>query len=171
MREDHAHAVFVLHELRVSAALNELSTLQYADAVAADDGAKTVCDHDGGGTIFNFQQLINAPLHNYFTFTVESAGRLVKQHDLGPPDKATSNTQPLPLTATELRGGHAGADQSVVAILMHTSRDSFFISHVKSHLQVLDELVRVGGSGCGRDFFLSGRTLGRRLAQGYVRLN
>jgi len=86
MREDHAHAVFVLHELRVSAALNELSTLQYADAVAADDGAKTVCDHDGGGTIFNFQQLINAPLHTYFTFAVESAVCGVKQHDVGPPD-------------------------------------------------------------------------------------
>ena len=101
----------------MSAALNKPSALQDTNAVAADDGAETVGNHDGCGTLFGLEKLVDALLHNRLALTVQCTGCFVKQHHVGPPDEAAGDAKSLPLAATQLHGRHAGADQSIVAVL------------------------------------------------------
>ena len=101
----------------MSAAFDQPSVLQDTNAIASDDGAETVSHNDRCWTFFGLEQLVNALLHHRFTFTVERAGCLVKQHQLRPPNQASSDAKSLPLAATQLHGRHAGADQRVVTTL------------------------------------------------------
>jgi hypothetical protein len=83
----------------VSAALNQTPALQHANAVAADNSAQAVGNDYGRRPLFGLEKLVDAPLHNHFTFAVERAGRLVKQHNPRPSDQAAGDAEALSLTA------------------------------------------------------------------------
>jgi hypothetical protein len=104
----------------VSAAFNHTPALQHTNAVAADNCAEAVSNHDGCGALLGLKKLIYASLHNRFALAVESTGGLVKQHNLWPSDQAPRDANALSLTAAKLHRRHTGADQRVVTILQPT---------------------------------------------------
>ena len=71
------HAV-TLHEIVVTAALDDATGVQYVDAVDAADGAQPVGDHQTGDA-----ELLERLLDHCLCAVVQCARRLVKNNDPG----------------------------------------------------------------------------------------